>query len=205
MSTTPTIMHNTCNFQAVEPALASLPFPPTQVAEKNKTYAKLLTRDYCGMVSELSAITLYVNNQIRLSEEYCNVAQTVAAISMAEMIHLQMLGELICLLGGKLTYKAHYEKERLLWTPDYLNLKKKPQDMILDSIQSEKDAIAQYQQHIEAIKDPNVTAVLSRIIRDEEYHIILFNAMLDALPTTNAAKEETPVAAEKPDEMEQPA
>ena len=189
MSTNPTVIQNNCDFRSVEPAFASLPYPPTQVAEKNKAYAKILTRDYCGIVSELSAITLYVNNQIRLSEQYCAVAQTVSSIAMAEMVHLQILGELVGLLGGKLTYKAHYETQKLLWTPDYLNLKKQPRDMILDSIQSEKDGIAQYQKHIKEIKDPYITAMLTRIIRDEEYHIVLFTAMLDLLASEDPCKQ----------------
>ena len=46
--------------------MMDLPYPPIQVREKNRDYADLLSIDYCGMVSELSAITQYINNQNRM-------------------------------------------------------------------------------------------------------------------------------------------
>jgi len=44
--------------------------------------------------------------------------------------------------------------------------------MIVEGIASEKGAIAQYQKHMQVIKDPYVRQVIARIIKDEEYHII---------------------------------
>lgn len=44
-------------------------------------------------------------------------------------------------------------------------------------IESEKAAIEQYRIHIKNINDEYIRAVLARIIKDEEYHIMLLQAM----------------------------
>ena len=51
-------------------------------------------------------------------------------------------------------------------------------NMIRADIEAEKAAIEQYTMHIKMIKDEDVDAVLERIIKDEEYHIMLLKALL---------------------------
>lgn len=170
---------NTCGFSGVRPILVELPYPPVQVKEENQAYAQLLGVDYCGAVSEMSAITQYINNENRLSHEYCGMAKTILGIAMAEMMHLQRLGELICLLGGTPDFTAKQPNGRpRMWTPEYLTLPEHPAKMLLAGIESEKGAINQYQMHRKLIKDPCVDAMLSRIILDEEYHIMILKALL---------------------------
>lgn len=172
---------NTCGFAGIRPAMVDLPYPPTEVREENPVYADLLSIDYCGSVSEMSAITQYINNQNRLSCEYCPLAKTLLEIAVAEMMHLQKLGELIWLLGGKVDFTAGYQSGRKMWTPAYLSIPENARQMILDDIESEKDAINQYKVHINRIGDDCVDRMLIRIIRDEEYHIMILRALLDDL------------------------
>ena len=83
---------NTCSFAGIKPIMVDLPYPPVMVRERNQAYANLLSVDYCGPVSELSAITQYINNENRLSCEKCPLAKTLLGIAIAEMMHLQKLG-----------------------------------------------------------------------------------------------------------------
>ena len=111
----------TCSFMDVRPIMAELPYPPVQVRERNPGYANLLSIDYCGSVSEMSAIHQYMNHEIRLSGELCSVAKVLLGIAMAEMIHMQKLGELILLLGGSIDLTAKYrDGSKRVWTPQYL-------------------------------------------------------------------------------------
>ena len=170
---------NTCNFMGVKPIMMDLPYPPIQVSCKNPVYANLLSLDYCGSVSEMSAITQYINNENRMSCEKCPTAKIILGIAMAEMIHLQKLGELIFLLGGQIDFTARYQNgKQKLWTPECLNIPENIRKMIAADIQSEKAAIQQYQVHIKMINDSHVNAVLSRIIKDEQYHIMTLQALL---------------------------
>lgn len=176
------IIASNCNFSDVRPITMALPYPQIRVAERNAEYAEILCGDYAGDVSELSAITQYINNENRLACEQCALAKTLLGIAMAEMLHLQMLGEMICLLGGNIdfTAKARNGQSRM-WTPQYLNLPTNAKEMLGADIRAEKNAINQYRIHSRMINDRYVNAVLARIIQDEEYHImILRNLLKDA-------------------------
>lgn len=83
------VLANTCDLRGGSPIMMALPYPQTRVKEKNQAYANLLSVDYCGSVSELSAIAQYINNQNRLSCDRCQVAKVILGIAMAEMIHMQ--------------------------------------------------------------------------------------------------------------------
>lgn len=68
-----------------------------------------------------------------------------------------------------------------MWTPEYLTMPESASKMILADIESEKEAVRQYQMHMGMIKDECVNAVLARIVRDEEYHIMLLQWILKEL------------------------
>lgn len=173
---------NNCSFAGIKPIMVDLPYPALQVSERNRMYADLLSIDYCGTVSELSAITQYINNENRMSLELCSVAKTILGIAMAEMMHLQKLGELISLLGGDIDYATMQPNgKQKLWTPAFLTLSDNIRKMLCAGIESEKAAIAQYRKHIRMIDDDCVAAVLLRIIKDEEYHILLMQTTMENL------------------------
>lgn len=44
-------------------------------------------------------------------------------------------------------------------------------------IEAEREAINQYKMHIKMINDDCVNAVLARIIKDEEYHIMILQSL----------------------------
>lgn len=171
---------NTCSFAGIKPIIMDLPYPTIQVKEKNQAYANLLSIDYCGSVSELSAIAQYINNENCLSARNCPLAKTILGIAMAEMMHLQKLGELIVLLGGEISFAAMQQNgRRKMWTPEYITIPQHARQMLSADIESEKQAIRQYQMHMKAIQDSGVNALLSRIILDEEYHIMILHTLLD--------------------------
>jgi len=176
------LLANNCNFAGIRPAMADLPYPPIQVTVKNQAYANLLSIDYCGSVSELSAITQYINNENRLSCSRCSIAKTILGIAMAEMMHLQKLGELVFLLGGDVSFTAKYQNGGAKqWTPAYLSIPDNAKKMLIADIEAEKAAIKQSKVHMQMIKDNCVNAVLGRIIKDEEYHIMLLRVMMQKL------------------------
>lgn len=172
---------NDCILKNIKPAEVDLPYPPIKVNGRNKYYADILSADYCSAVSEMTAITQYLNHEIRISKKYCDIAATLLSIAEAEMIHFQMIGELIVLLGGCLTYDVNYGSSKNSWKTNYIEYERDLESMIMADIEGEQNAIRQYYDHIKLINDENINAVLSRIIKDEEYHIILLTGLLDSL------------------------
>lgn len=114
------------------------------------------------------------------------MAKTLLGIAMAEMMHLQKLGELICLLGGTVDYTARMQNGRqVMWTPKFLDIPGNVRRMIMADIEAEKAAINQYRMHIKMINDRHVNAVLERIILDEEYHIMMLKTLLNETANCN--------------------
>ena len=68
-----------------------------------------------------------------------------------------------------------------MWTPEYLTIPENTRKMLLADIEAERAAINQYQMHMNMINDSCVNAVLRRIIKDEEYHIMLLEMMMEEL------------------------
>ncbi len=167
---------NDCNLQGIRPIMVDLPYPPVQIREKNPRYADLLLVDYCGPVSELSAILQYINNENRMSGEYCSLIRTILGIAMAEMMHLQKLGELIHLLGGNVCFETKQQNGR--WSPSCLTLPGVVSQMLKADVEAEKAAIRQYKMHMNAIRDDCINRVLGRIIQDEEYHIMILQSLM---------------------------
>lgn len=170
------LLVNNCSLQSVRPIMVDLPYPPIQVRGRNPRYAELLQVDYCGSVSELSAVLQYINNENRMSDEHCSLIRTILGIAMAEMIHLQKLGELICLLGGNVCFES--KQPDGLWSPSCLVLPDHIPQMLQADMDAEKAAIRQYKIHINEIQDDCVNDVLRRIILDEEYHIMILQSLL---------------------------
>ena len=171
-------MQNDCSIRGVSPLMLPFPYPPARVQEQNQFYANLLTMDYCGSVSELTAITQYIQGESCMHCEHCTQAQTLIGIAMAEMIHLQKLSELIILLGGSINFAVPTRNGRpQMWTPEYVKMTGTMSGIISSNIEAERAAISQYEQHMRMIEDNCVNAVLARIVQDEEYHIMLLQMM----------------------------
>ncbi|MDD7148104.1 MAG: ferritin-like domain-containing protein [Lachnospiraceae bacterium] len=170
-------LRNDCEMKGVSPLRQPFPYPPMQVREKNQYYADLLTVDYCGSVSEMTAIMQYLHGQNYLSCSQCPKAAVILGIAMAEMIHLQKLGQMILLLGGRLDYSVRTCSGPMFWTPQYVNFAEREDEILSVNIDGERAAINQYRKHMSMIGDDCVTALLARIIQDEEYHIMLLQEM----------------------------
>ena len=176
------VIEAACDFNGIKPVMLDLPYPPIAVSERNLSYADMLSVDYCGTVSEFTAIAQYINNENRLSCERCDIAKPLLGMAVCEMMHLQKLGELIVLLGGNIGYTASGRNGRpVMWSPSFLNIPSECSRMLQADMEAEIEAINQYEMHISWIKDECVNAVLRRIIQDEEYHIMMLKTLAKEL------------------------
>lgn len=168
-----------CLLKNILPAKINLPYPKIQVKNKNEKYAQILSKDFCGSVSEFTAISQYINHEIRLTNKYCKASEVILSISKTEMMHMQMIGELITLLGGDVSYSYYNNGSYSYWTPSFVDLGTNYVNMILIDINDEYKAIKQYEEHIRTIDDACIKSILERIIKDEKYHIELLTKLLD--------------------------
>ena len=84
--------------------------------------------------------------------------------------------------GGNIDFVARPKNGApKMWTPEYLAIPGNIGKMLMADIEAEKGAINQYRMHIKMINDTGVNAVLARIIKDEEYHIMMLQALMKEL------------------------
>ncbi len=160
-----------------------LPYPEVRVEEKNPYYADLLSQDYAGSVSETTAVMQYSYQHFDKFKENKGFAEIIAEIAEVEMKHLELLGETIKLLGKEPVYKT-CESERgdcVFWTGDNVFYKTDLKDMLNADINSEKNAIKNYEHHKMLINDKYIKEMLSRIILDEKRHVQIFEMLLKNL------------------------
>ena len=151
-----------------------LPYPEVNIDYSNPFYASLLLDDYASNTSELTAITQYVYGHILASNE--DVANTFLGVAIVEMTHLDLLGDVITELGY---YPKYTSGNGVYWNASFVPYGCSTRNRIELAIQAEYGAIAQYRHHIQLIDDPDIDALLERIILDEELHIKIFKNLLD--------------------------
>ncbi len=155
------------------------PYPEVRVVRQNPVYARLLLEDYAGVVSETSAILQYNYHHFVLENQYSEVADLLACVSLVEMHHQEMLAETIMMLGVDPRYRVFtVTNEEKYWDASYVFYGIGLCDRISMDIASEWAAIANYREHQRMIDDPYIKELLERIILDELHHITLFNQVM---------------------------
>ena len=144
----------------------NLPYPKVNVKDKNSKYIDLILLNFSSSISEFSAITQYTYHEISYIYKNPEVSKILNGISIVEMYHLKLLGEILIQLGAEPGYWIDNKKKNY----DLSSLK----HILEIDINSEKEAIKQYKETISKISDENINDILKRIILDEEIHIQLF-------------------------------
>lgn len=153
-------------------------YPPITVTEPNLQYAALLSGDFASVCSELTAVMQYNYQKWILARQNSRLGHALEQIAMVEMQHLDMLGQLIVLLGGTPQYLALQKNRPAYWNGRMIFADTTLPAMLTRDIRNEEFTIENYRNQIKIIEDPCITAVLERIILDEEKHIQIFQSFL---------------------------
>lgn len=156
-----------------------IPYPPIKTEGECLSAAALLSNDLAGQVSEMSAINTYVFQHMICCDE--SLANALKCISMVEMHHFEMIGELIVCFGGCPRQGVQCGCGIKYWSAQNLCWEADPACFLSENIKNERAAIANYTARITQINDACVKRVLERIILDEEHHIEIFNSFLNRL------------------------
>ena len=93
------------------------------------------------------------------------------------MHHLEIFGKLAYMLGEDPRMWTQHGCKKAYWTPGYNQYPVHFPEMMRNVIAGENAAIKKYQYQASYIKDPNITALLERIILDEQLHVQIFEKM----------------------------
>lgn len=151
----------------------SAPYPKICAEEENPLYARMILDNIGGNISEMSAVSLYLYNQLLLGSKKI-FSQAFQGISIVEMHHLQIFGKLALRLGENPRLWTYRGARTYYWTPAYNSYPTRLSSMLENAVRSEEQAVRKYAQQARQIKDCRVVAVLNRIIEDEELHIKIY-------------------------------
>lgn len=153
----------------------SRPYPPIKVYRKNLHYANMIIPALRQQSSELTAITGYLYQSWILAKHHKKVSELLMNLAKVEMHHIQMLGQLITLLGGDPKF-ANNACE--CWSGEALDYCKDSWQIFHSNQKAEEEAADFYLETAEQIEDPYVDAVLNRIALDEQLHAKIFKDLL---------------------------
>lgn len=161
----------------------NLPYPDIMVESQSIEYAKILMDSYSGKTSEDTVVHLYIFEHLSLDRKYEYYSKIFEKIAIVEMKHLSMLGKTIRLLGVEPVFMNYDNNKNSLipWKSNYVNYKFNINDMIIENIKSEENAIEKYKEAIKIIKDKHIINLINRIIMDEELHLKIFNELKSKL------------------------
>lgn len=154
---------------------SNLPYPIVQVQRPNINYAKMLMEDYAGSNSEDSAVHLYLYQSLVSNGQFQKYSDILSHISVVEMRHLRMLGEVIKLLGLDPVFGTLPNDEIFrFWTAGNVDYTVDLKYMLQLDITGEIRAIENYERQKVVIQDQYIKSLLSRIIEDEKIHLQIF-------------------------------
>lgn len=161
------------NFIFSDPA----PYPPVQVCGVNQSYARAMLANIGSGNSEMSSLSLYFYNSIITRQIQEEVSECFHKISIVEMRHLDIFGELARLLGADPRLWYNTGRRAVYWSPCHNKYPKELPFLLKNSIHGEMQAIEQYRRQANWIEDENITAIINRIILDEEHHVTVLRTL----------------------------
>ena len=152
------------------------PYPIVQVQEKNCLYGRMMLDNIGGANSEMSAISLYVYNNL-LFEKESELSRIFHKISVVEMHHLEIFGRIARLMGKNPRLWTQRGNRMVYWSPAYNQYPMEIESLLKNALLGEEKAVQKYEEQCNIIKDEYIVACLRRIIKDEKLHIEIFKEL----------------------------
>lgn len=159
-----------------KPLTADIAFPTLDEIVPDCVSLKIIQCAYASPVGELNAIMQYVYHNVCFEcANKSEIANVLESISVAEMIHLKILGELIYKLGAQPVFAFQPTMPFNFYNTKYVNYSCNLLNMIEDDIIGEKTAIHHYENMLRKLKNDKVAEIIERINMDEKLHLTQLN------------------------------
>ncbi len=161
-----------------KPMTEDLPFPDLSGLCEDCKNARIIMPAYADAKGEMTAVLQYIYQSIHFGVAGNErVASAVEDIAIAEMKHLDLLGEALLRMGVDPIYVRRPPERRDYYSTCHVVYAKQPSAMLAADIAAETEAIACYEQMLCKITDPTLSALISRILLDERLHLRTFKQL----------------------------
>lgn len=165
-----------------KPLIEDKPYPSLEGIAPDCRALRIISPAYASSTGELNAILQYNYHAVMFDgkglDEY---AELIDSIAVAEMIHLKLLGRLICALGAQPIYTACPPAAFNFYNAKFVSYSRSLRNMIEDDVLSERHAVMSYAHMIERLRNDRVREVIARILEDEKLHLKAFTDLLNKI------------------------
>lgn len=167
--------------QKQPPVTNPAPYPPCMVEHQNSNYARQIMQAFASDKSETTAVHQYLYQSWILMHTAPDLSDLIQRISKVEMHHMQLLGQLIFLLGGNPRCCAFQQNNYIPWNGNMLNYSHSQREILKANIASEEYAHNTYVSLSKQIHDAHIAPLMLRLSLDEKLHVQLFQQCLEHL------------------------
>ncbi len=153
-------------------------YPPIKITCNNLSYARAMLDNMGGENSEMSAVSLYLYNNLIADKNAEDIAYIFHKISIVEMHHLTIFGKIAHAMGEDPRLWTWRCNKRIFWNPCYNNYPIEFNRLMHNALKGEMEAIEKYQYQIRNIDNECIVSNLERIIKDEEVHVTIFKEII---------------------------
>lgn len=153
------------------------PYPAIQVQGPSPLCARAILDNLGGNASEMSAIAQYLYSATVLQASAPKAAEYFHKIAIVEMRHLSIFAELVLHLGGEPRLWSYVNGRAAYWNPSVLTYSHELPVLLNRAVMHENRTIAEYRRLAAELPDPNIRAILERLILDEEKHVFIFRCL----------------------------
>ena len=161
----------------MKPLICDLPYPSTDNLTEDVRSGQIISFAYATLRGEITATLQYVYHHFYFGEIDDTDAEILMAIAKAEMLHIDILGTAMLKLGVSPRF-VQVPNSNNFYSTCAVSQSTTAQKMLMDDIQSELNAIADYQKMLFILKNEQVEAIIQRIILDEQLHVEKLKEML---------------------------
>ncbi len=153
--------------------------PPVNEIVRDAYSLKIISPAYATSTGELNAVLQYVYHSFFFAQKgYEEIAQTLLSIAVAEMFHLETLGETILALGAAPVYSQFPGTCFNFYSTKYVSYSRTLREMLEDDILGERMAISGYEKMLKKLKSENIKTIISNILDDEKLHLETLEKLL---------------------------
>lgn len=153
-------------------------FPPIEVNGPNQAYARAMLSNLGGQNSEMTTIGSYFYDHLATISLDKTLSDIFMRIAMVEMHHLDIFGQLARKLGADPRLWECRQDQLVFWSPEYVHYPADVCSILRSLLSGEEEAICKYRRQAATIDDTHVTALLERIILDEQVHVSILKDLL---------------------------
>lgn len=162
----------------MKPLICDLPYPSIDNLTEDIRSGNIISFAYATLRGEITATLQYTYHHFYMEKTNEKNAELLMRIGIAEMKHIDILGSAMLKLGVDPKY-VQCPNSQVYYNTSVVSQATIPSKMLMDDIQGEMNAIADYQKMLFVLKNEQVEAIIQRIILDEQLHLETLKNMLE--------------------------